>query len=301
MRTNLTYLVLFGLVGLAACGSDKTDESKEFLASMNDDVESTAISEETINNIFQQIPAPLEISVLVKNSGSDYDQEMLSNPEDAVKHNTNFKKAISLGVYATDLMYINIFEHNQDGLAYMKAIKQQADDLNIGQFFDLQLVGRLASSQSKIDSLMLVTTQNFNAINKYLQENGRANLSILLLTGGWLEGVYINGTMARNYPDEPALTERLGEQKLVLKSILLLLSFYAETDDDIKMLSEDMMKLQTAFDKVEIVYTQEKPTTKIVDGVLIIEDNSSSNVHMTTENIEEINNIVVELRNRLLR
>ena len=32
----------------------------------------------------------------------------------------------------------------------------------------------------------------------------------------------------------------------------------------------------------------------------MIEDNSSSTVHMTNENIEEIYNIVVELRNKLL-
>jgi len=300
MKNYLYFLLFLITTGLISCGPDKTDESKEFLASLDDGMDTPAISEETINDILQQIPAPLEISALVKSSGSEYDIDILSNPDDAVKYNTNFKKAISLGVYGTDLLYINIFERNQDGLAYMKAIKHQADGLNIGQFFNLKLIGRLASNNSNLDSLMLITTQNFNAINKYLQENRRANLSILFLTGGWLEGVYINGTMAMNYPDEPALTERLGEQKLVLESILLLLGFYADTDKDIKMLYDEMLKLQTSFDKVEIIYTHEKPTTKIVDGILIIEDNSTSTVNLTHDNMVEIHNAVTGLRNKLL-
>ncbi|MEN8247433.1 MAG: hypothetical protein ABFS32_00750 [Bacteroidota bacterium] len=300
MNRYLYYLILFIAVGFISCGPDKTEESEKFLESLEEDLETPAISEETINDILQQIPAPLEISSLIKSTGSEYDQKMLSDPDDAVKYNTNFKRAISLGVYGTDLLYINIFERNQDGLAYMKAIKQQADGLNIGQFFNLKLIGRLASSNSNLDSLMLITTQNFNAINKYLQENRRSNMSILLLTGGWLEGVFINGTMALNYPEEEALKERFGEQKLTMESIMLLLSFYTETDPEIKALHEDLAKLQTAFDKVEITYTHEKPTTKIVDGVLIIEDNSRSIVTLTHENMEEIHSIVSELRNKLL-
>ncbi len=300
MKNYLYYLFLLIPIGIVSCSPDKTDASKEFLESLEGGMETPAISEETINDILQQIPAPIEISSLIKSSGSEYDKNILSDPDDVVKYNTNFQKAISLGVYGTDLLYTNIFENNQDGLAYMRAIKQLADGLNIGQFFNLGLIGRLASNNDNLDSLMLITTQNFNAINKYLQENRRANLSILFLTGGWLEGVYINGSMALSYPNEQALTERLGEQKLVLESILLLLSFYAETDVDIKMLHEEMIKLQHAFDKVEITYTREKPTTKIVDGILMIEDNSTSTVHITKENIAEIHSKVSELRKKIL-
>ena len=300
MKNYPHYLLLLISVLLISCGPDKTDESEAFLESLDEGMDAPAISEETINDILQQIPAPLEISSLIKNSGTEYDQNMLSDPDDVVKYNTNFKKAISLGVYGTDLLYTNIFGHNQDGLAYMQAIKQQADGLNIGQFFNLRLIGRLASNNSNLDSLMLITTQNFNAINKYLQENRRANLSILFLTGGWLEGVYINGNMALKYPDEQVLAERLGEQKLVLESILLLLSFYAETDVNINMLYEEMVKLQGVFDKVQIVYTREKPTTKIVDGILIIEDNSTSTVQITRENIEEIHGTVNQIREKIL-
>ena len=117
---------------------------------------------------------------------------------------------------------------------------------------------------------------------------------------GWLEGVHINGNMALKYPDLEVLSERLGEQKLVLESILLLLGFYAETDANIKMLYEEMINLQSVFEKVQITYTREKPTTKIVDGILMVQDNSTSTVHITKENVEEIQKIVSEIRNKIL-
>ena len=202
-------------------------------------------------------------------------------------------------IYGTDLIYTNIFGKNQEGLAYMKSVKELADDLNIGQFFNLRLVGRLATNNDNLDSLMLITTQNFNAINRYLQENKRANLSILFLVGGWMEAVHINCQMSIANPEVPALAERIGEQKIILENIMLLMSFYAETDVSINELYQDMLKLKEAYGNIEITYTYAEPTTEIVDGILMIKDNSSSTVHITPENVVEIDSVITIIRNKL--
>jgi hypothetical protein len=46
-----------------------------------------------------------------------------------------------------------------------------ANDLSIGQFFDFTTIAKLATNSKNLDSLLLITTQNFNSINSYLQEN----------------------------------------------------------------------------------------------------------------------------------
>ena len=79
-------------------------------------------------------------------------------------------------MYGTDLGYTNIYEQNQDGVKYMASIKELADGLNIGQFFDIETIGRLATNSKNLDSLLLITTQNFNSINHYLQTQNRSNL-----------------------------------------------------------------------------------------------------------------------------
>lgn len=299
MKNYLPFLLITAMLSLSYCGSDKKDEAEAFLDELDEGIDAPAISEETITDILMQIPAPLEISMLMKESGSDYDRTILSNPDNVSNYNTTFKRAINLGIYGTDLMYTNIFGKNQEGLAYMKAVKELADDLNIGQFFNLRLVGRLATNNDNLDSLMLITTQNFNAINRYLQENKRANLSILFLVGGWLEAVHINCQMAIENPDVPSLAERIGEQKIILENIMLLMSFYAETDSSINELYEDMKKLKETYGDIEITYTYAEPTTEIIDGVLMIKDNSSSTVHITSENVVEIDSVITVIRNKL--
>lgn len=298
MRIVITGLIL---LVLGACGSGKKSDEQAFMESLDSaKTEGPTISEEVIGDILQQIPSPLEISVLLKESGKKYNADYLNSPDNLSKYNTNYKKALNLGIYGTDLGYTNIYEKNNDGIKYISSIKTLADGLNIGQFFDIETIGKLASNSKNLDSLLLITTQNFNDINHYLQTQSRANLSVLLLTGGWLEALHITCEVAAINPDNKELQEKIGEQKIILENINLLLSFYKDADANMAALLADMEELKAAFDKVNITYTYKESTFEIVDGVMVIKDNSSSTIEITKEDIETIRGITSKIRNKII-
>jgi hypothetical protein len=223
---------------------------------------------------------------------------MLNSTDNASKYNTNFKKAINLGIYGTDLGYTNIFGQSQQGIKYITTIKSLANDLNIGQFFDVETIARLASNSKNLDSLLLITTQNFNSINHYLQSQGRDNLSVLLLTGGWIEAMQITCQTAAKKPTKE-LFDTIGEQKIILEQILLLFSFY-ENDANMASISEDLKLLKTAYEKVVINYTYKESTMEIVNGVAVIKDNSSTTIDITPDNVKEIQDLVNTIRNKII-
>jgi len=295
-------IVIIGLVlvVLSACGSKKPEE-QTFLENLDSaKTEGPTISGEVISDILQRIPSPLEISMILKESGKKYNVSYLNPSDNRSKYNTNYKKALNLGIYGTDLGYTNLYEQNQDGVKYMEAIKELADGLNIGQFFDIETVGRLATNSKNLDSLLLITTQNFNTINHYLQTQSRENLSVLLLTGGWLEAVHITTEVAKANPGNKELEETIGEQKIILENIILLLSFYKESDANMKDLLTQFEELKKAFDRVNISYTYKESTFEIVDGVMVIKDNSSSTVQITNEDIASIKAIVDNIRTKII-
>lgn len=294
-------ILLVGILAavLVACGSKKPDE-QAFLNSL-DSAKNTGptIDEEVISSILQQIPSPLEISVLLKESGTKYNFGLLNTPDNLPKYNSNYKKALNLGIYGTDLGYTNIYEQNQDGIKYLSSIKSLADGLNIGQFFDVETIGRLATNSKNLDSLLLITTQNFNSINHYLQTQSRANLSVLLLTGGWIEAMQITCQVASQDPKNKELMEKIGEQKIILEQIVLLLSFYKD-DENMASLLKDMEDLKAAFDKINIVYTYKESTMEIVNGVATIKDNSTTTIDITPADVEAIKNLTNSIRNKII-
>ena len=298
MRILTTGLILALLM---ACGSGKNNPEQDIMAAIDTtQAVEPSISKELITGVLGQIPSPLEISVLLKESGRKYNGTYLNSPDNLSKYNSNYKKALNLGVYGTDLGYTNIYEQNQDGVRYMGTIKELADGLNIGQFFDIETIGRLATNSKNLDSLLLITTQNFNAINHYLQTQSRENLSVLLLTGGWLEALHIVCEVSKADPNNKQLHETIGEQKIIFEQIMLLLSFYKDTDQNMASLLNDMNQLKAAFDKVNIVYTHKDSSFEIVDGVMVIKDNSTTTITITPEDIKNISDTTNSIRAKII-
>ncbi len=283
---------------LGSCSSEKKPDDQEFLKSLEGTEEKDGVDEDVINSVLDQIPSPLEISVLLKESGAKYNGTILSSTDNGTRYNNNFKKALNLGVYGTDLGYTNIYGQNQAGIKYIASIKSLADELNIGQFFDIETIGRLATNSKNLDSLVMLTTINFNQINHYLQTQRRDNLSVLLLTGGWVEAMQITCQVAEKKPSKE-LNEKIGEQKIILEQIMLLFSFYAD-DPNMAALLKDLEPLKNAFDKVSINYTYKASTMEIINGVAVIKDNSTTSVEITEQTLQEIRTITNEIRTKII-
>lgn len=283
---------------LMACSGNKTEEQ-----TFVDELAETGLDDQVIsgevNEILHRIPSPLEISVLLKESGKKYNGSFLNSPDNLSRYNTNYKRALNLGIYGTDLGYTNIYEQTQDGIKYMSTIKDLANELNIGQFFEMETIARLVSNSNNLDSLLLITTQNFNTINQYLQSQNRSHLSVLFLTGGWLEALHITCEVARANPGNAQLQETIGGQKIILDNILRLLSFYKDSDQNMASLLTDLEALKKSFDTV-IITTIYKPSTfEVVDGVMVVKDNSSSTIQITEADIENIRSVTGNIRTKI--
>lgn len=297
MRKISSFILVLVVLG---CSTVNRSDEQAFLDSLNNlSLEGPMISEEVIADIIQQIPSPLEISYLLKDAGTQYDYSMLNAPANASNYNSNYQKAINLGIYGTDLGYANIYEENQDAIKYLNSIKGLANDLSIGQFFDFTTIAKLATNSKNLDSLLLITTQNFNSINSYLQENQRSNLSVLILTGGWLEALHITCQVALKNPANEKLIEKIGEQKIILDNIKLMLGFYTQ-DPHISDLHQRFLELEKAFEQIEIIRTYAEPTMEEVNGILVVTDNSSTTVKITDENVETIRDEVSKIRVKVI-
>jgi len=285
---------------LLSCSSGKKPDEQAFENSLDSaSSQGSSIDDEVIGSILDQIPSPLEISALLKKSGIKYNADLLNSPDNLPKYNSNYKMALNLGIYGTDLGYTNIYEQNQSGIKYLSAIKSLANQLNIGQFFDIETIGRLATNSKNLDSLLLITTQNFNTINQYLQQQNRSNLSVLLLTGGWIEAMQVTCQVAVNNPGHTELREKIGEQKITLEQILLLFSFY-EKDDNMASLLSDLKELEAIFSKINIIYTYKESSMEVVDGVAVIKDNSTTTIEITDEDVRNIMSKTNSIRNKII-
>jgi hypothetical protein len=213
-------------------------------------------------------------------------------------YTTDQAKALGIGIYSGDLGYINIYEKTFLTVNYLNTIKKLADDINIGQYFDFNTIRRLASNNDKMDSLIFLSTLNFNRMDSFLRSKKRSNMSILMVTGTWTEGLYI-ATQNFNQSKSKETMEWIGYQKIIIDQLLLGLSFYKD-DLYFQKLVSDMNRLKGLYDKITLTYVYHEPESKEVDGRLVIMDKSTSEISITQEQVKEIGDVVSEIRARLV-
>ncbi|MCI5056092.1 MAG: hypothetical protein MRY83_08290 [Flavobacteriales bacterium] len=296
---HLKHVFIVLLIALAQSCSF-SDESTESLDNFDTDKLNkldSLLSKETVREIIKAIPSPLELTSAIKSSGATYDQDILHDPQKSDDYSTNFQKAVNLGIYGADIAYINVYERTKSSTNFIESIKGISTNLRIGQFFDFEKMRSLAEDKNNIDSLINLTSASFEDMDNFLNDNNRGNISGLILAGGWIEAMHIAVSVFENLDStkNEELKDRIGEQKIVLEDLLLLVSMY-KNDPQFSKLIEKLEDLKKSFKNVTIDYIYEEPTEKEVDGALVIVDNSRSEVIIDDESMMKIIGSVKELR-----
>ena len=262
--------------------------------------ESLEISADVMEGIISNVSSIVEMSALIKDLGVPYSNRYLATTAHMDNYNTNFRRAFMLGVFGADLGYLNMYNRTTAVLDYITSIRRLADGLAVGQFFDFSTLRRLASSQSNLDSLMYISVQSFNRMDTYLREERRAHLSTAMVAGVWVEGLYLLTQVAKTHPGEE-IFERIGEQKIILNDLIIILRNYERVHPEFAQLTTELSSVKELFDEVSISYTLGEPEAIERDGMLMIIQHERSIVNISEAQVTEITERAETIRNRLIQ
>lgn len=292
------FYILLAMILVASCksGGDKS-ESLDLDDSeiVEGDLE---VSGEVMQDIIQSVASPVEMAALVKGLGVQFSNKYLAPTDKVDELTTSFQKAFNLGIYGADLGYLNMYNKTANVIDYISAIKNLADGIRVGQFFDFTTLKRLAQNSQNLDSLMYLSVHSFNQMDQYLRDNNRSNLSALMVIGVWVEGLYLATQVAREKP-HPDLAERIGEQKIILEKLILIVKNFAKDKQFTNLLNE-MNLLNGLYKDIEIAIIPGEPEPKEENGMLVFIQNEKSVVKITDEQLQSIIKTTGEVRNRLI-
>lgn len=294
MRKYIKFSLLILLV-LSAC---KSRNNELDMPGYEMDTGEIQIPEEALSDIIQNISSPIEMAALVKDLGVPYDNDNLINTDKIHSYSTNFKMAYTLGMLGADLGYLNVYNKTGSSVSYLSAINKLADALKVSQFFDFNTIKRLATSNSSLDSLIFLSVHSFNQMDEHLRETDRSNLSALMIAGIWIEGMYQVTQVVKNRSSEE-LAEYIGEQKLILNDLLLILNNYSR-DDQFASLIYDYEKLKNVYDHVKITYETGEPETREEEGMLVVVQEEKSIVDINKDVLNSLVDVIAIIRNKHL-
>ena len=291
MKLNLVIKLTFSTliaIGLASCGtssSDKDQNSKEF-----DEAEDNL--GEQIEDLIYNIPPPSEIPYLLQATGAEFNESLLNPRSKADQYSSRTDKAaLNLGIYAADIGYLSSYDKTQEAIDYLGAAKSLADGLGVIGSFDLQVLQQFEENISNKDSLTRLLDRTIDKTQMFLKDNNRNKLSAMVITGSFVEGLYISTGLVKTYPTDLLPTDA---KNLVLTPLIrIILDQKSSVSELVKMLAasdqtEDIASLLTEMKALENEYAS-----------LNIEEqirNNNANLVLTDKNLVEITNIVERIR-----
>lgn len=248
---------------------------------------------EKIENIFFNIPSPIETITILKNAGATYEWNLPLDPMKLDDFSSSTEKALAMGIYGADLNYASVFSVDNDMYMFLSCAEKLGKEIGVGQVFTQDITNRIEDNVDNKDSMQVIISETFWSMDSQLHEEGRESVSALVIAGGWIEGVYLATQLAVLNPNNEEIKQRIAEQKYSIENLVKLLETYDDSSEDFVEITMMFKDLEELFQKIE----EEKSTpTQSVDedGMPIIGQQIS--LTMSDELLNEITQLVSEIR-----
>lgn len=292
--TRLIPVFLFALAavtGLWSCGggSNENKNAGEF-----DDAEKSL--KEQVQTLVYNLPPPTEVPYLLQATGAEYNQSLLNDRNKVDKYfSRNDKAALNLGIFAADIGYLASYDKTQEAIDYLNSAKKLADNLGVIGTFNTDVLQSFEKNIANKDSLANILNRAILSSDKYLRDESRTKLAALLLTGSFVEGLYISTGLIKSYPKDllpedsrnlvlTPLMRVILQQEVSVDELLSMLGS-VEQDDSVKPLVTELTALQASYRALNI-----EEQIK----------NNRSDLVLSDKNLAEITTIVERLRKSIV-
>jgi len=291
---GIGIVLLLGVCLLTGCKGGKKAPQEDLEVDIKDK-EAILQDIKQAEKIFQALPSPLESAMLIKSAGARFEEKFL-NPVSAVNNYvTNKAMALNLGIYTCDLSFASLYEQTQLLIDYMNAAKKMADGLGILKAIEQEDIDRLEENINNSEVIMDIVSQTFMNSNSYLEDNGQPSTAAIVLTGGWIEGLYISTQLVdMNDFNGNKLVGRIIDQKLSIDILLNLLNG-SKGNTAVDEIIVEVTRLRNVFDKIKIDTTPVRPEYDSESKSTVLK--SEIKTDMTPEVFMELAKIVKEIRN----
>lgn len=254
---RLAAFLAFAVI-IFACGSSKEKEngSDEFS-------EAEKSMKEQITDVVYNIPSPTEIPYLLAATGAEYNASLINDKKKATSYASKTETAaLNLGVYTADIGYLASYEKTQESIDYINTCKTLADNLGILGSFDGEILKKFEANVANKDSLASLLNATMKKADKFLKDNSRSNFAALIVTGSFVEGLYISTGLIKTYPKDllsakdrnlvlTPLMSIVLKQKKSVGELLNILSTIEQTEP-VATIVADLQALKASYDALNI-------------------------------------------------
>jgi hypothetical protein len=240
----------------ASCGNNEqqssTAETNSAASAKKDSGKIDELTQFKYDKLISNVPIPFDILKLHAEVPLTYSAQSVNPVSNLTYYTTSIQKALNLGIYGGDLAYSITYEKFDDMGNYLKCAKKLADDLGIPLAFDQNALSTYKKYGTNRDSLEKIVFASYSEVDKTLKSNERIGLASLVVTGGWIEGLYATLKTLNSTPKNDKsknLYRKIWEQKNHLDMIIGLLEQFKDEIEYVNLVV-DLKDIKSVYDNL---------------------------------------------------
>jgi len=249
-------LLLLLMILLTSCrgkttGGDAENKKERFQPMVKDAIE------KEVEEFIAPLPSSFEVTKMLNDIGISYILGISNSANNADRYFTEKSKALNLGVYGADLAYASTYHMKQEVMLYLEATKKLTDELQISSAFNETLVESIEKQLDDKEELIKIISNSFNDTYDFLNRNGKASLSLLVIGGSWVEGLFLTTHVSANVYHNYDIVKIIHEQKEPLEQLITLLEEYQD-EQIIQEFIDDLTPLKEIYDSIGETLNEEQ-------------------------------------------
>jgi len=261
MNKNLyKVLFLFSVLFIFSCGGEKSDD----LSSSEEEHPKADVQESKFNaqNVFNTLPDRKLVMKLIEENKIEYNPDLLNDPTKANKYVVELAKAVNLGIYGADLSIASSFDQTQESMVFLKCVNVLAGYLGVNSAFDQRMFERIDANENNKDSILEIVTGAFKKVDEILKYNNRPATSAVILSGCWIEGLYVSCQLAQEMGAE-SIIKAIVQQKESLRNLIVMMEGVT-LEENAKFILAGLKELYQVYNIAETTTTYDK---KAIAGI----------------------------------
>lgn len=289
-----TFLIVLLTMSITSCNQNgKTDDEDIF-----DDNNDIGFITEVESQTYYLIPSPEGLFSFIRDGDLKYVKDVLNPTGNMDKYIDTRSKELNFGIYSADLAYVASFNKYQESVDYLNTVRTLSDEIGISAVFDENLIGRIDNIIDDQDSLLKVTSDSYFSIVRYLESSNRSKTLALIVTGGWIESIFVVTNLIDNFDPNSDAVQLLADQKLVIENLMSYLD-QNKSDDNIQRTINDLKKLQKIYQDLKTEVKENPTKQENADGKIVVGGNAK--IVMTKEQFEKLKHEVAKVRNKITK
>ena len=171
--------------------------------------------------------------------------------------------------------------------------------LHLDAIVNVNTKERIEKNLDNKDSMQIIIGNTFWEIENKLKNDDKEELSALIVSGGWIEGLYLASNMSALDPENKPLQNVIADQKIVHENLIALISDFTFQEKIQEYFISKVKNLQIVFNEiVRVGIAENNNLIKEKNGEIVI--GNYFNLKFEKEDLNEIYKSVSNIRKTIL-